>query len=136
MNKTLVNLYITNKGLFNQLSFSGMRSVLFWNSQEQSLRDLVLCLKYKKTFLLRTLFFVDNSIFHPKLELLPKLGKKRAQVAMELLVFLTDLRVNLKESAHFRESCFHFLIRGSKVACELLCFSENRSSEPRKKSCQ
>ena len=47
-----------------------------------------------------------------------------------------DLRVNLKESAHFRESCFHFLIRGSKVACELLCFSENRSSEPRKKSCQ
>ena len=65
--------------------------------------------------------------------MLPKLGKKRAQVAMELLVFLTDLRVNLKESAHFRESCFHFLIRGSKVACELLCFSENRSSEPQKK---
>ena len=55
----------------------GMRSVLFWNSQEQSLRDLVLCLKYKKTLLLVTYtFFCWQLHFSSEARVATKIRKK------------------------------------------------------------
>ena len=70
-------------------------------------------------------FFIGNSIFHL---VATEIWKTRLKVTMQLLVVLTDFRVNLKEQAHFWESCLHFLNRGSNVACELLGFSETRKN--------
>ena len=83
-----------------------------------------------------TLFFIGNSIFAARLELLWFSVKMRLKVASQLLVFLAEFGAKFRKKVVFRESCLSFSIWGSKVAIELLGFSNIWGSNLRKKSCQ